>query len=120
MIRQKFLIILIFFVFVGCKDPEAERKIDATLKAELVQLKQTSEMKQPITVLFRVNEDLTELHHVVLKKNDVKIKANIGSIYTATLPAKSVYNLAKMRFVDYIQGQKKLKAMPADSSFFEK
>lgn len=110
------MLFVLIFCIVRCKDPETEKKIDANLKAELIRLKNTSQLEQRITILFKVNEELTELHHAVLKKNGVEIGANIGHIYTGTIPAKSVYKFAKMRFVDYVQGKKILKAHPADST----
>ena len=108
--------ILLLFVVIVCKDPEVERKIDANLKAELIKLKKESNLEKQITILFRVNEELSELHHIVLKKNNVQIGANIGDIYTAKVPAKSVYNVAKLRFIDYVQGEKKLKVHQIDST----
>ena len=117
--KNKYLIFIIVttLVFIAdCKDPRVEQKLDSKLKTNLIRLKETSQLNKRITILFRVNEELTDLHHVVLKKRGVKIRANIGDVYTATIPAKSIYGLAKMRFIDYIQGQMTLKTLQADST----
>lgn len=106
----KILFLIVIFFLNGCKEPKVEQKIDPNLKAELIRLKKTSQLTRQITILFKVNEELTDLHYLILKKKGVKISANIGNIYTATIPAKSIYDLAKMRFIDYVQGQKRLKA----------
>ena len=115
-LKINILIVVILILLIGCKDPEVEKKIDANLKAELIKLKKTAQLDKQITILFKVNEELSDLHQIMLKKNGVKITANIGDIYTGKIPAKSVYSFAKMRFIDYIQGQKKLKSHPADST----
>ncbi len=107
-IKNTVLFILLFSnLLCYCKDPMVEKKIDLNLKTELIRLKKSSKLNEQITILFKVNEELTDIHHDVLNNNGVKIKTNIGNIYTATIPAKSVYNLAKIRFIDYVQGQKK-------------
>ena len=111
---------IISIAFSGCRDKNAERKIDANLKTRLLQLKETNDLDKRVTILFRINEDLTELHHEVMENKGVEISTNIGSIYTATIPAKSIYGFAKMRFIDYIQGQTTLKTHPADSTSIKK
>ena len=103
------LILLSIIVATTCKDPEVEKKIDPNLKSELIKLQKTGQLDQNITILFKVNEQLTDVHYIMLEKNNVEISAHIGNIYTAVIPARSVYDFAKMRFVDYIQGQKQLK-----------
>ena len=109
-------VLLLLIIFYGCKDLEVERKIDANLRAELIKLKKKSELDRPITILFKVNQELTELHYNILKESNVNINANIGNIYTATVVAKSVYSVAKLKFVDYVQGQKKFELHPTDST----
>jgi len=114
-----YLLLLTMFaasLISGCRDPEAEKKIDGNLRAQLVQYKQRKDLDKNIVILFKVNEDLSELHHEMLQKNSVNINANIGPIYTATVPAKNVYNLAKMRFITYIQSKSKLNAHQPDST----
>ena len=108
--KMTFLLILAPLILItSCKDPEVEKKIDPNLKSELMKLKEAKQLDNNITILFKVNEKLTEVHHIMLEKNNVVINANIGNIYTAVMPARSVYDFAKMRFVEYIQGQKRLK-----------
>ena len=116
--KYELLIILFFamFVLIGCKEVKWAKKVDPDLRLKLKNLEKTSELDKNLTILFRVNEPLSELHHSVLQRKKIKIIANIGPIYTATLPAKNVIDLAKMKFVDYIQGSKKLKAHPNDST----
>ncbi|MBD3288088.1 hypothetical protein GF337_04735 [candidate division KSB1 bacterium] len=115
--KYTFLLILASFLLaMTCKDPEIEKKIDPNLKSELIKLKKADQLDQNITILFKVNEQLTEVHHIMLEKNNVEISANIGNIYTAVIPANSIYDFAKMRFVDYIQGQKRLKTQLDDES----
>ncbi len=113
-------LLLLLSLFIGCRDSEAERKIDGNLKSELLRLKDKGQPDQRIAILFMINEELTDLHHEVLRQKGIEIKTNIGKIYTATIPAKSVYSFAKLRFIDSIQGQSMLKAFPADSSSIQK
>lgn len=109
------LILAPLILVTTCKDPEVEKKIDPNLKAELLKLKKTDQLDNNITILFKVNENLTEIHHIMLEKNNVVINANIGNIYTAVIPARSIYDFAKMRFVEHIQGQKRLKTQTNDA-----
>ncbi len=115
--KMSFLLVLIALtVAISCKDPEIEEKIDPGLKSELMKLKKSNQLDNNITILFKVNEKLTEVHHLMLEKNNVVINANIGNIYTAVIPARSIYDFAKMRFVEYIQGQKQLKTQADDQT----
>ena len=97
--------VLLFFcsVLFFCKDIEIEKKIDANLRLKLKNQKTVSQLNQKLTIVFKVNEDLTDLHTQVLNRIDVKIIANIGHIYTATIPARNIIDLARMKFVTYIQ-----------------
>ncbi len=110
----------IFFVLVfallSCKDPEAEKKIDANLRMKIKSLNEKSQLDQTISIVFKSTEALTDLHREVLQKKGVQIVANIGQIYTAKLPARSLYDLAKMQFVESIQGSRELKIQPPDST----
>ena len=118
-LKTNFLIVVILLnllLLPGCKNPEVERKIDANLKAELVRLKETSNWDQQVTVVFKTNEELTVIHHDVLQQKGVTIEASIGNIYTASMPAKSVYSLARQKFIDYVQGQKTFQIHPVDST----
>ncbi len=103
-------------LLITCKDPDVIKKLDAGLKVELKRRHETNQLDERISVVLRVNEEITDLHHQVLEAKGVKISANIGYIYTATLPAKQVYEVAKFRFVDYVQGQKKFRTFPSDST----
>ena len=114
-----FFFLMIFLILAGtiqsCKDPEVERKIDAHLRLQIKTLQEASQLDKTISIVFKSNEQLTDLHREVLQNNGIKIVANIGSIYTAKLPASSLYDLAKMKFVESIQGAREFKAHPVDS-----
>lgn len=110
------LILLFCSTFLFCKDIETEKKIDPNLKLRIKNLNETSQLDQKLSVVFKVNEDFTDLHRRLLRKNEIKIIANIGHIYTASLPARKIYDLAKMKFVDYIQSSREYKANPEDST----
>ena len=114
-----FYFLIIFLIAVGtfqsCKDPEVERKIDAHLRLQIKNLNEASQLDKIISIVFKSNEQLTDLHREVLKNKGIEIVANIGSIYTAKLPANSLYDLAKMKFVESIQGAREFKAHPVDS-----
>lgn len=113
-----FIFLLFSFAIIGCKeeDKQALQKVSPGLRSTLLNLEKTGDREKPITVVFRVNEDLTDLHYDVLKRKKVKIIANIGPIFTASLPAEKVIDLAKMKFVDYIQGERTFKINPPDTS----
>jgi len=110
------LIIVTSFILLVCKDPAVEQKIDPQLRLQLKNLKANSQLDNSISIVFKTNEQLTDDHKAVLEKKGISILGNIGNIYTAKLPAKSVYDLAKMRFTDSIQGSREMKAHPRDSS----
>lgn len=111
-----FLIFLgIGLISQGCKQEELEKKIDPNLKTTLKALKANSRLDQNISIVFKVNEPLTDLHRAVLQRKKIKILANIGHIYTASLPADRIMDLAQMKFVDYIQGSKDFKTNLPDS-----
>jgi len=109
------ILFAMILLFGMCKDPEIEKKIDAHLKAELMLLKKNSNLDKEVTILFKANETLTALHYAALEKLGVKITANIGDTYTANVSAKSLYDLAKLKFIDIIQGQKNFRMNPVDS-----
>lgn len=108
--------IMLVFTTLSCKDPEAERKIDAQLRLQIKTLNETAQLDKTISIVFKSNEPLTDLHRQVLKDKGIVINANIGQIYTAKLPARSLYDLAKMKFVESIQGSRELKIQSVDSS----
>ncbi|OQX95700.1 hypothetical protein B6I21_04055 [candidate division KSB1 bacterium 4572_119] len=108
-------IIIPVFLFYGCKEPELGKKVDPGLKLKIQNLHKASKLDQNITVLFKANEPLTDLHHSVLTQKKIKIKASIGHIHTAIMPASAIYDLAKMKFIDSIQGSKKFEAHSSDS-----
>lgn len=109
------IILIVIGTFLSCKDPEVERKIDAHLRLQIKNLNEASQLDKTISIVFKSNEQLTDLHHQVLQNKGIEIVANIGPIYTAKLPAKSLYDLAKMKFVESIQGAREFKAQPVDS-----
>jgi len=114
---KKLPILLFFYLLLfSCKDIESEKKIDPGLRLHLKNQKTASQLNQPITIVFKVNEELSDLHIQVLRRKKVKIIANIGHIYTASLPKKTILALAKFKFVDYIQGSKKLKTTSKDTT----
>ena len=110
-------VVLSFFcsVLFFCKDIEIEKKIDANLRLQLKNQKVASQLDQKLTIIFKVNEEITGLHRQVLSRIDVKIIANIGHIYTASIPARNIIDLARMKFVTYIQSSKEFKMSPGDS-----
>jgi len=114
-----FYFLIIFLIVIGtfqsCNDPEVERKIDAHLRLQIKNLNEASQLDKTISIVFKSNEQLTDLHREVLKNKGIEIVANIGLIYTAKLPANSLYDLAKMKFVESIQGAREFKAHPVDS-----
>ncbi|MDZ7263477.1 MAG: hypothetical protein ONB16_02750 [candidate division KSB1 bacterium] len=93
-----------------------ERKIDAHLRMKMMTLKESSQSESTVAVVFKSSEALTEQHKLVLQKKGIRITAGIGNIYSATLPAKSIYDLAKMKFVESIQGSKEFQIPRPDST----
>lgn len=103
-------------ILAQCKDPAVEKKIDAHLRLKMMTLKQSAQAEAPVVVVFKSSETLTESHKMVLQKKGIRVTAGIGNIYSATLPAKKVYDLAKMKFVESIQGSKEFQIPPTDST----
>lgn len=106
--------ILVMFFF-SCKDADFEKKVDPALKLQLKHLKEASQLDKNIAVVFKVTEPLSEAHEAFLKDKQIKVAAHIGPIYTASVPARAVYDLSKMKFVETIQSSRTLKTTPADS-----
>jgi len=115
-LKKALILFLTCLIFFSCKDIETEKKIDPDLKLRIKNLAKTSQLDQKLSIVFKVNEDITDLHRQVLQNNKVKIIANIGHIYTASVPANKIYNLAKMKFIDYVQSSKVKKNYPMDST----
>lgn len=109
------LFFILIFIAISCKDPEIERKIDAHLRLQIKTLTASSQLDNNISIVFKTNEELTDEHKNVLQKQNINITANIGYIYTATLPARALYDLAKMRCVESIQGSRELTIQPPDT-----
>lgn len=112
--KYSILILLTLIYIVNCKDPKVMKKIDSKLKSEITILSEKNQINQRIVILFKVNENLTDLHYEILKREEVNINANIASIFTATIPANKVYNIAKLRWIEYVQGQKRQSTNPPD------
>ena len=110
------LIIVSMLCLLVCKDPAVEQKIDPQLRLQLKNMKANSQLDNSISIVFKTNEQLTDAHKTVLEKKGILITGNIGNIYTAKLPARSLYDLAKMRFTESIQGSREMRAHPRDSS----
>ncbi len=109
------LLSILIFMLSSCKDPDMEKKIDARLRLQIKTLEESSQLDKNILIVFKTNVALTDLHKSVFQKKGIKIIANIGHIYTAKLPAKALYDLAKMKFVESIEGSREFKAHPSDS-----
>ncbi|MFZ5516384.1 MAG: hypothetical protein ACOY90_07080 [Candidatus Zhuqueibacterota bacterium] len=113
--RSRYLIAIFLVSVFSCKDADFEKKVDPGLKLQLQQLKQAGQLNTRIPVIFKVNEPIGEEHKAFLSNRDIKIMANIGTIYTASVPAHAVYDLSKMKFVETIQSSRTVKATPSDS-----
>ncbi len=112
-----FSFLISLFLLISCKEEkEISQKLSPDLRSTLIDLEKSGQKEKPIVVVFRVSEDLTQLHYDVLKRKKIKILANIGPIYTASLPAEKVIDLAKMKFVDHIQGERTFKTTPRDTA----
>jgi hypothetical protein len=111
-----FFFIIFCLFLITCRDPEIEKKIDPGLKRQLLQLKQNSQLDKPVSIVFRVNEEFTPLHSETLTNRGLRIVGHIGNIYTGTIQAKSVYEIARFRFVDYVQGSQKIQTHSADTT----
>ncbi|MBN2089464.1 hypothetical protein JW964_07615, partial [candidate division KSB1 bacterium] len=59
-------------------------------------------------IIFKINDELSDAHKKVLEKKGISLQANLGNICTATATMKSVYELAQLRFVTYIEPSKEL------------
>lgn len=103
-----FAFLLLSLILAGCRNPAAERKIDPYLKIKMAEMLEKNELEQKIPILFRVTDDLTPTHKMVLQKKGIDVKTNIGQIYTATATPKAIYDLASLRFVDRIESSKEL------------
>jgi hypothetical protein len=102
------VLLLLGIIPAGCRNPAAERKIDPYLKIKMAEMLEKNQLDQKIPILFRVTDELSPTHKMILQKNGVEIKANIAHIYTASATPEAIYNLANMRFVDTIEASKEL------------
>lgn len=109
------LTVFLTMVFLSCKDEDFEKKVDPALKLQLKHLNESSRLDENIAVVFKVTEPLTDAHEAFLKEKKIKIAAHIGPIYTASVPARTIYDLSKMKFIETIQSSRTLKTTPADS-----
>jgi predicted methyltransferase len=115
-IRGYLVALAAIFILTQCKDPAVEKKIDAHLRMKMMTLKQSAQAEATVAVVFKASETLTESHKMVLQKKGIHVTAGIGNIYSATLPANKIYDLAKMRFVESIQGSKEFQIPLTDST----
>ena len=116
MLKTPLVLIICCSILSFCKEVEIEKKIDPSLRLYLKNQKETSQLDQHITIIFKVNEGINDSHVQVLGKNHIKIISNIGFIYTASLPARNILNLAKMKFVEYIERPQKFKTTTRDTT----
>lgn len=107
--RATGIFLLIGLILASCRDPVAERKIDPYLKLKMAEMKKNQELDQKIPILFKVTDELSQTHKVVLEKKGVEIKASIAHLYTASATPVAIYELAKMRFVASIEASKELR-----------
>jgi hypothetical protein len=116
MLKTLLVLIICCSILSFCKEVEIEKKIDPNLRLHLKNQKSASQRDQHITIIFKVNENITDSQLQLLHKTDINIISNIGSIYTASLPARKVLDLAKMKFIEYLQSPKKFKATNRDTT----
>lgn len=84
----------------GCRpDPEAEKKINPYLKIWMQELTETERQTEVISVLFKINDDLTENHYAWFRNNGIEIKAQIDLLCAAQTNAIGIYKLSSQRFV---------------------
>jgi len=116
LLSQAGLLLVIFFIsMISCNEPDVEKKVDAPLRLQLKTMQEAAQLDQDLSVVFKTSEPLTDLHKEVLRKKGIVLTANIGQIYTAKLPARAVYDLAKMKFVIFIQGPRQARLHQPDS-----
>ncbi len=113
---SRVLLCLLFAFGFACKDPDVLKKMDENLKAELKRLSDAKQLDRQISIVIRTNEALTDTHLEVLKREGVEVSANIGNIYTITLPAKNLRGVARLKFIDFLQGQKTFRTSPPQSN----
>jgi len=116
MLKTPVVVLICCLILSFCKEVEIEKKIDPNLRLHLNNLKSASQLDQKITIIFKVNENITDSQHQVLRKHEIKVVSNIGHIYTASLPARKIPDLANMKFVEYIQSSKKFKTTTRDTT----
>ncbi|MCK5738141.1 hypothetical protein KAH55_03125 [bacterium] len=97
--KTVYLIAVIALVF-GCRpDPDAEKKIDPYLKIWIQELTEAERRTEVVSVLFKINDDLTENHYAWFRNNGVEIKAQIDLLCAAQTNVIGIYKLASQRFV---------------------
>jgi hypothetical protein len=102
-------------VFLFCKEAGIEKKFDPNLRLKLRNMSQVAPSDQSILIVFKMNEKITDKHKEIFEQNGVHLIANIGQICTANVPAQKIIDLAKMKFVDYIQSSRNFETASSDS-----
>ena len=107
-IMRKTLLLSITLVLVlGCRpDQEAEKKIDPYLKMWMQELTEEQRYAEVVTILFKINDELTENHYAWMRKNGILLKAQMESLCAAQTNAIGIYLLARQRFVNEITPSK--------------
>lgn len=86
-----------------------ESKLDPELLRRLEELSNLGQLDQRLSVLIRTSSEINSDQENLLQSRGMIIDSRSGVILSATIPAKSIQDVAAMEFVLRIELAKKLK-----------
>jgi|SaaInl4_135m_RNA_FD_contig_21_1324126_length_645_multi_6_in_0_out_0_2 hypothetical protein len=100
------LILVVAAMLGACKeeDPQVINKLDPLLKQQVDRLEGTM-----LSVILRVDEELTDDQNAVLSRHGVIVQSHIGTIYVCQIPLKAMLPVARESFVARLEAPKELK-----------
>lgn len=87
---------------------ESARKLGPTLQSRLLDLERKTALDEPLDVILGLKAPMTELEKGQLQKAEVQIRSVIGTVATASVPARKVPYVASLDFIARIELPTKL------------
>lgn len=83
-----------------------QQKIDSGLMMTLQKLEQSQHSQQAIHVLVQTRGEINATQRTALERKGAKIGSVLGDVLTATVPARVIFEIARLDFVIHIEMSK--------------
>lgn len=82
---------------------ESARNLGPTLQSRLLDLERKAALEEPLDVILGLKAPMTEFERGQLQKAGVQIRSTIGTVATASVPARKIPQIASFKFIAQIE-----------------